>query len=195
MMFEIALGLVVGYLAGSIPFGLLLSKIAGLGDIRTIGSGNIGATNVLRTGNKSVALATLILDALKAALPILAFSHMEHAGFAAALGAFLGHVFPVWLKFHGGKGIAVYLGASLALSPLAGFVFVASWIASAVIWRTSSLSALIACVITPIALAVLGQPNGAFVFTLMSALAFWAHRDNIKRIRSGTESRIGQKSD
>lgn len=197
VIIELAIGLAIGYGLGSIPFGLLFSAASGLGDIRQIGSGNIGATNVLRTGRKSVALATLLADALKAALPILLLTAhgLHQAAYASAVGAFLGHVFPVWLKFKGGKGIAVYLGASFALSPIAGGVFVFSWLASAGIWRISSLSALVACIATPLSLIMIGLTPLALVFALMSLLAIWTHRGNIQRIRAGTEPKIGEKAD
>ena len=186
-------GLAIGYLFGSIPFGLILSRAAGLGDIRTIGSGNIGATNVLRTGNKGLAAATLTLDALKATAAVLLTDHWYGLApaHAAALGAFLGHVFPVWLGFKGGKGVATYLGGLFGLAWPAAFVFCAVWLTVAALWRMSSLSALAACLAAPLSLLQMGQPVAAGEFALMTALLLWFHRANIARLRAGTEPKIG----
>ena len=189
-----AIGLAIGYLAGSIPFGLILTRLAGLGDVRKIGSGNIGATNVLRTGRKGLAAATLVCDALKAAIAIWLCGHLlgPEAAAGAALGAFLGHLFPVWLGFRGGKGIAVYVGALLAVSLWGLLAFAVAWLGVAFATRYSSLAALVATLAAPVALALAGLAWPMVVtFALMSALAWWAHRANIARLRSGAESRIG----
>ncbi|MBB1090547.1 glycerol-3-phosphate 1-O-acyltransferase PlsY [Rhodopseudomonas pseudopalustris] len=187
--------LVLGYLFGSIPFGLILTRIAGTEDLRSIGSGNIGATNVLRTGRKGLAAATLLLDALKgtAAVLIAAGFGGAEAAMLAALGAFLGHLFPVWLKFKGGKGVAVYIGVLLGLFWPAALVFCVLWLATAYTTRYSSLSALVAAFITPIFLWWFGHPTMASLFAVLTLLLFWMHRENIKRLQSGTESRIGEK--
>ena len=190
--------LLLGYLLGSAPFGLLLVRFAGLGDVRDIGSGNIGTTNVLRTGRKDLAAATLVLDALKGAVAVglaaLLFEasavHMALAG----LGAFLGHCFPVWLRFRGGKGVATYLGTMLAFDWRAGIAVVIVWLLCAAVTRYSSLSALCAALVTPAVLFVLGDFAFGLGAAAMTAVVFWRHRENIERLRAGTESRIGQKS-
>ncbi|MCG7503826.1 glycerol-3-phosphate 1-O-acyltransferase PlsY [Mesorhizobium retamae] len=185
---------IVGYLCGSIPFGLLLTRAAGLGDVRSIGSGNIGATNVLRTGNKGLAAATLVLDALKGTIPALIFaSYGAEAGAMAGVGAFIGHIFPVWLGFKGGKGVATYLGVLIGLAWQVALIFAAVWLAMAVLFRYSSLAALVTCVVVPIALFFLGHAQYALAFALMSVLIFYKHRANIERLRAGTEGRIGAK--
>ncbi|MDK1376188.1 MULTISPECIES: glycerol-3-phosphate 1-O-acyltransferase PlsY [unclassified Sinorhizobium] len=186
--------LVFGYLLGSIPFGLILTRMAGLGDVRKIGSGNIGATNVLRTGNKKLAAATLLLDALKgtAAAAIASIWGIE-AGVAAGLAAFLGHLYPVWLSFKGGKGVATYIGVLLGLAPVMVLVFGAIWLATAKITRYSSLSALTATAITPVALYAAGYGKVALLFAIMTVITWIKHRANIQRLLSGTESRIGEK--
>ncbi len=186
--------LIFGYLLGSIPFGLLLTRMAGLGDVRSIGSGNIGATNVLRTGNKKLAAATLILDALKGTAAVLiAGRYGEPAALAAGLGAFLGHLFPVWIGFKGGKGVATYLGVLIGLAWPGALVFAAVWIVSALLTRYSSLSALIACALVPVTLYFKGDHAVAGLFVLLSALVFVKHKANIARLLNGTESRIGSK--
>ncbi|WP_018239425.1 glycerol-3-phosphate 1-O-acyltransferase PlsY [Ensifer sp. BR816] len=186
--------LAFGYLLGSIPFGLILTRMAGLGDVRKIGSGNIGATNVLRTGNKKLAAATLLLDALKGtAAAAIASAWGVEAGIAAGLAAFLGHLFPVWLSFKGGKGVATYIGILLGLAPLMVPAFAAIWLASAKITRYSSLSALVATAVMPIALYATGYGKVALVFALMTVITWIKHRANIQRLLSGTESRIGEK--
>jgi len=186
--------LIVGYLCGSIPFGLLLTRAAGLGDVRAIGSGNIGATNVLRTGNKGLAAATLVLDALKGAIPaLIAVRYGVGAGALAGFGAFVGHLFPVWLGFKGGKGVATYLGVLIGLAWNIALVFAAVWLIMAVIFRYSSLAALTACVVVPVALYLTGQNQFAITFLIMSALVFYRHRANIERLMAGTEGRIGAK--
>jgi len=188
------LALFAGYLCGSIPFGLLLTQAAGLGDVRKIGSGNIGATNVLRTGSKGLAAATLLLDALKGTLPaLLAARYGAEAGAIAGAGALLGHVFPVWLGFKGGKGVATYIGVLAALAWQVALVFAAVWLVMATIFRYSSLAALVACTVVPVALYVRDLPQFALAFLLMSLLVFYKHRANIERLLAGTESKIGAK--
>jgi glycerol-3-phosphate acyltransferase PlsY len=184
--------LLVGYLLGSVPFGLLLTRFAGLGDIRNVGSGNIGATNVLRTGRKGLAAATLIGDALKGtAAVLLGAAYGPNTAVLAALGAFLGHLFPVWLGFRGGKGVATFLGCLLGLKPLAAILFAAIWLAVAFLTRYSSASALAASAATPIILWFLGERQMAELFILLAALLWWKHRENIRRLLSGSEGRIG----
>jgi len=184
--------LAFGYLLGSIPFGLILTRMAGLGDVRSIGSGNIGATNVLRTGNKKLAAATLLGDALKGTIAVVIASQWgPDTAVCAALGAFLGHNFPVWLKFKGGKGVATYLGILLAMYWPVMLIFTVVWLATAYLTRYSSLSALVAGVVTPIALALFGQWQTAELFAVMTALLFYSHRANIGRLLRGEESRIG----
>ncbi len=188
-----------GYLLGSIPFGLIITKLGGLGDIRAIGSGNIGTTNVLRTGRKDLAALTLICDALKGTIAVLAvawWAGEDLAPFAilAGLGAFLGHVFPVWLRFKGGKGVATYIGVLIALAWPVVFIFAAVWIAVAWATRYSSLAALAAAVAVPVALWFLVDTHVALLFTGLSALLIALHHQNIRRLLAGTEGRIGQKS-
>jgi acyl phosphate:glycerol-3-phosphate acyltransferase len=187
--------LVLGYLFGSIPFGLILTRLAGTADIRSIGSGNIGATNVLRTGRKGLAAATLICDMLKGTVAVILSGYFggPDAAMLAALGAFLGHLFPVWLKFKGGKGVAVYIGVLIGLFPPAAVVFCVVWLATAFTSRYSSLSALVASFVTPIFLWWFGHPALASLFVVMTLLLFYMHRENIKRLQAGTEGRIGQK--
>jgi glycerol-3-phosphate acyltransferase PlsY len=186
---------ILGYLLGSIPFGLVLTRLAGTQDLRSIGSGNIGATNVLRTGRKGLAAATLLLDMLKgtAAVIIAAYFGNAEAAMLAGLGAFLGHLFPVWLKFKGGKGVAVYIGILIGLFWPGAIVFCAVWLITAVISRYSSLSALMASVVTPIFLWWFSHATLAMLFALLSLLLIYMHRENIRRLRAGTEGRIGQK--
>jgi acyl phosphate:glycerol-3-phosphate acyltransferase len=186
---------VLGYLLGSIPFGLILTKLAGTPDLRSIGSGNIGATNVLRTGRKGLAAATLLLDMLKgtAAVTIAGYYGGPNAAMLAALGAFLGHLFPVWLRFKGGKGVAVYIGVLIGLFWPAAVVFCVVWLATAVTSRYSSLSALVASFLTPFFLWWFGHPALAALFALLTALLFYMHRENIRRLRAGTEGRIGER--
>jgi acyl phosphate:glycerol-3-phosphate acyltransferase len=187
---------VIGYLLGSIPFGLILTRLAGTQDLRSVGSGNIGATNVLRTGRKGLAAATLLLDALKgtAAVVISGYVAGSNAAMLAGLGAFLGHLFPVWLKFRGGKGVAVYIGILLGLFWPGALFFCLLWLATAFTTRYSSLSALVAAFVTPIFLWWFGHLALASLFAVLTLLLFYMHRENIKRLQSGTESRIGQKS-
>ena len=191
---QIVAALAFGYLLGSIPFGLLTTRAAGLGDVRKIGSGNIGATNVLRTGNKGLAAATLLLDALKGTAAVLIASRSGvELGYAAGLGAFLGHLFPVWLGFKGGKGVATYIGVLAALAWKVALIFAVVWIAMAAIFRYSSLAALIAAIAVPIALYFMGTVDMAALFAVMSLIVIVKHRANIQRLLSGTESRIGSK--
>jgi glycerol-3-phosphate acyltransferase PlsY len=186
---------VLGYLLGSIPFGLLLTRLAGTQDLRTIGSGNIGATNVLRTGRKSLAAATLIGDMLKGTVAVILACYFggPNAAMLAALGAFLGHLFPVGLKFKGGKGVATYLGVLLGLFWPGALVFAVLWLATAFTSRYSSLSALVAAFVTPIFLWWFGHAALASLFAVLTLLLFYTHRENIKRLQAGTEGKIGAK--
>ena len=194
MTYGPVVALVFGYLLGSIPFGLLITRAAGLGDVRKIGSGNIGATNVLRTGNKGLAAATLVLDALKGTVAVLIASHYApELGLWAGLGAFLGHLFPVWLGFKGGKGVATYLGVLIGLAWQVAVIFAVVWLAVAFLFRFSSLAALIAAVVVPIALYFLSTPQIAGLFVVMSIIVFIKHRANISRLLAGTEGKIGAK--
>jgi glycerol-3-phosphate acyltransferase PlsY len=196
---EVALpaAILVGYLLGSIPFGLILTRLAGGGDIRAVGSGNIGATNVLRTGRKGLAAATLLGDMLKGTAAVLIAGSAagpqaaNPAMMAAALGAFLGHLFPVWLKFKGGKGVATYIGVLLGLFWPGAVAFCVVWLATAFASRYSSLSALVASAVTPIALYWFGHPPLAVLFLILTALLWYMHRPNIQRLMNGTEGRIG----
>ncbi len=212
----------LGYLLGSIPFGLLLTRAAGLGDIRKLGSGNIGATNVLRTGNKKLAAATLLLDGLKGTAAVVATSYLGawflarqfHAAavaqstnfalvapdgllpFAAAggLGAFMGHIYPIWLQFKGGKGVATYIGVLFGLAPPAGLAFCLIWLAVAAVTRISSLSALVASLVTPAMVWTMGAPNVAIMLMPMTVLLLYKHWPNIQRLTKGEEPKIGAKS-
>lgn len=186
--------LVFGYLCGSIPFGILLTKAFGAGDLRSIGSGNIGATNVLRTGRKDLAAATLLLDALKGTVAVLVAGRFgETAAMAAALGAFIGHLYPAWLNFRGGKGVATFLGVIVALDWRAALAFAIVWLAVAFATRYSSLAALVASVATWVALLLLGQSSLAALTFFLVCVLWWKHRENILRLRTGTEGKIGQK--
>jgi glycerol-3-phosphate acyltransferase PlsY len=189
------LAFIIGYLLGSIPFGLVLTKLAGTEDLRSIGSGNIGATNVLRTGRKGLAAATLLLDALKGTVAVIVSGYFAgaEAAMLAGLGAFIGHLFPAWLKFKGGKGVAVYIGILIGLLWPAAVLFCALWLVTAVISRYSSLSALVASFVTPIFLWWFGHPALAALFALLTVLLFYMHRANISRLMAGTEGKIGQK--
>jgi len=196
MMLPLALAL--GYLLGSNPFGLVITKMAGLGDIRTIGSGNIGATNVLRTGRKDLALATLVLDSGKGAIAVVLIGLITNWAEApmavAGAAAFLGHCFPVWLKFKGGKGVATFLGTLLALNFLAGLIACAVWLLTAFISRISSLSALVAAALSPLIIYVgFGETVTALAVLFMTVLIFIRHRTNIERLMAGTEPKIGGK--
>src|SRR5438045_1525394 len=185
----------LGYLLGSIPFGLVLTRLAGTEDLRSIGSGSIGATNVLRTGSKALAVATLLGDALKGTLAVVIAGYYggPNAAMLAGLGAFLGHLYPVWLKFRGGKGIATYIGVLIGLFWPAAIVFCVMWLATAFTTRDSSLSALCAAFVTPLFLWWFGHPALASQFVVMTLLTFYTHRENIKRLQAGTEGKIGEK--
>ena len=199
----LTLGLVAigGYLLGSIPFGVVLTRAAGAGDVRNIGSGNIGATNVLRTGRKDLAIATLILDAGKGAVALLIAKYLlgglsEHAqiaGTVAGGAAFLGHLFPVWLGFKGGKGVATFLGTLLALAWPVGLAACATWAATAFLIRISSLSALVAAASVALWMWLLGQPQMIALGLVLAALVIWRHKANIQRLLAGTEPKIGKK--
>ena len=185
----------IGYLLGSIPFGMILTRLAGTQDLRTIGSGNIGATNVLRTGNKGLAAATLIGDMLKGTVAVIIAGSIDgpNAAMLAALGAFLGHLFPVWLRFRGGKGVATYIGVLLGLFWPAALIFAVIWIGTATTTRYSSLSALVAAFVTPLFLWWFGHNALASLFAVLTLLLFYMHRENIKRLQAGTEGKIGEK--
>lgn len=192
---------IVGYLLGSIPFGLILTRLVGLGDVRNIGSGNIGATNVLRTGHKGLAALTLLLDALKGTLAVFAgyaigsrFGLAIDGALLAGLAAFLGHIFPVWLGFKGGKGVATYIGVIGGLFWPGALIFCGVWLATAFLTRYSSASALIASVLTPLLLLTLGQIPEALLALLMTLLLLWKHEGNIRRLLKGEEPRIGAKA-
>ena len=189
----VALAFAFGYLLGSIPFGLILTRVAGAPDVRTIGSGNIGATNVLRTGRKGLAAATLVCDMLKGTAAVLATAYYagHEAALVAGLGAFLGHLFPVWLKFKGGKGVATYIGLLLGLYWPSALIFCAVWLAVAGLSRYSSLSALIASAMTPLGLWFLDQPDAAVLFLALTVMLWIKHRANIARLLNGTEGKIG----
>ncbi|MGA1209781.1 MAG: glycerol-3-phosphate 1-O-acyltransferase PlsY [Gemmobacter sp.] len=190
-----ALVAIAGYLMGSVPFGILMARAFGLGDLRKVGSGNIGATNVLRTGNRTAAALTLGLDAAKGAAAVLiarAAGLAEDAAALAGLAAFLGHLFPVWIGFRGGKGVATFLGTLLALAPLAGVAACATWLVTAAVFRISSLSALVAAALAPLYMLALGE-GGVLAAALMAALVYVRHGANIARLRAGTEPRIGAK--
>ena len=193
--FPAVLCTVLGYLSGSVPYGLILTRMAGLGDVRSIGSGNIGATNVLRTGNKGLAAATLILDAIKGTVPALLALHFfgVEGGVIAGFFAFLGHIFPVWLGFKGGKGVATYIGVTFGLDWRMGVLFLLVWIATAAVSRYSSLSALVATIVIPIVEWVVDDHKIAVLAAVMSVIAWIKHRANIQRLLSGTESKIGKK--
>lgn len=186
---------VLAYLLGSVPFGLVITRALGLGDLRKIGSGNIGATNVLRTGNKPAAVATLILDAGKGGIAVLIARAMvgNDAAQLAGLAAFLGHLFPVWLNFKGGKGVATFLGTLLALVWPVGLAACASWLLAAVIGRISSLAALVAAASSTLWMLVFGQGQMMILGIILTLLVYWRHAPNIKRLKAGTEPKIGKK--
>lgn len=194
-MEAILAALILGYLLGSIPFGLILTKVAGTADLRTVGSGNIGATNVLRTGRKGLAAATLIGDLLKGTLAVLIAAHFlgHEAAMVAGFGAFIGHLFPVWLRFRGGKGVATYIGVLLGLFWPAALAFCSIWLGVALVFRYSSLAALIASAVIPPALFWSQQPALAALFAVLSVLLWTMHRPNIRRLLDGTEGKIGAK--
>ncbi len=191
----------LGYLLGSIPFGFLLTRLAGLGDIRRLGSGNIGATNVLRTGHKALAALTLLLDALKGTAAVLLGHEVGAAGgiailasLLAGLGAFIGHLFPAWLGFRGGKGVATYIGVLAGVYWQGAVIFCAIWLAVALLWRYSSLAAVAASAVTPVALWMLEARPAALLAVLMTLLLLWKHRPNITRLMRGEEPKIGAKA-
>jgi acyl phosphate:glycerol-3-phosphate acyltransferase len=187
--------LILGYLLGSIPFGLFFAFASGAGDVRKVGSGNIGATNVLRTGKKWAAAATLLCDGLKGAAGVLIARAFLPPGceIFAALAAVLGHIFPVWLRFRGGKGVATFLGVTIALYWPVGLLVAGTWLLAAAIWRISSLSALIAVGLSPVYFDLSGQQGYAPLAALLAALIFFTHRGNIRRLLRGEEPRIGSK--
>ncbi|MDG1130573.1 glycerol-3-phosphate 1-O-acyltransferase PlsY [Seohaeicola saemankumensis] len=186
---------VIGYLLGSVPFGMVLTRVMGLGNLRDIGSGNIGATNVLRTGSKTAAALTLLLDGGKGAFAVLLARAMagEDAAQIAGLAAMLGHCYPVWLRFKGGKGVATYIGLVLALAWPVGLAVCATWLVAAAASRTSSLAALAAAALSTFWMVLLGQGHALVLGALLTLLIFWRHRANITRLRAGTEPKIGQK--
>ncbi|WGW04807.1 glycerol-3-phosphate 1-O-acyltransferase PlsY [Tropicibacter oceani] len=194
-MLSLILWIVIGYLLGTIPFGIVISRAMGLGDLRKIGSGNIGATNVLRTGNKGAAAATLVLDGFKGALAVLLALWLAPEGVAkwAGLAALVGHCYPVWLRFKGGKGVATYLGVVLALSWPVGLLCCATWLFAAVISRISSVGALTAAMSTTVWMFMMARVDLLVMGTLMTALIYWRHRANLARLREGTEPKIGKK--
>jgi glycerol-3-phosphate acyltransferase PlsY len=191
-----ALAILLGYLAGSIPFGVILTRLFGAGDLRQIGSGNIGATNVLRTGRKGLAAATLLLDLAKGAAAVC-IARMVDPGLAliAGTGAFFGHLFPVWLGFKGGKGVATMLGIALALDWRVGLVFAVGWLGTLAITRVSSLSGMAAALSAPIAAMAFGRFPEAVMLLALALMVVWKHSDNIKRLMAGTEPKVGQKSE
>ncbi|QIL02131.1 glycerol-3-phosphate 1-O-acyltransferase PlsY [Sphingomonas sinipercae] len=196
MSSELLIALAIGYLFGSIPFGLVLTRLAGKGDVRDIGSGNIGATNVLRTGSKPLAALTLVLDCLKATAAILLARALigDEAALFAAAGAMIGHLYPVWLKFRGGKGVATLLGVLIPLLPIAAAVYAAVWILLLLTIRISSVAGIAAAVSAPITAAILGND---LLFPLLlgfALLILWKHRENILRLKDGTEPRVGRKT-
>ena len=181
---------IASYLMGSIPFGLILTKLFLNKDIRKIGSGNIGATNALRTGNKLIGYSTLVLDIAKAILPVIYVKiNYPDLIYVASLCAFLGHVFPIWLKFKGGKGVATYVGILFSINIILGLVFVASWVFIFLLSRYSSLSSIIASILVPIYILITGQINDAIFFAIMFILIFFTHRENIKRLKNKEESK------
>ncbi|KTE25569.1 glycerol-3-phosphate acyltransferase [Sphingopyxis sp. H071] len=190
----------MGYLLGSIPFGIILTRLFGAGDLRQIGSGNIGATNVLRTGRKELAAATLILDGAKGAVAVFLARHFvpelgQDGAMIAGAAAMIGHCYPVWLKFRGGKGVATLLGLSLALAWPIGVVFAVVWLAAALLSRISSLGGIVGAVSAPVAALALGYPVYAIGLAGLAVIVLWRHRENISRLRAGTEPRIGAKKD
>ena len=193
------LALLAGYFLGSIPFGVLLTRAAGAGDLRTIGSGNIGATNVLRTGRKGLAAATLLLDGAKGAVAVLLVRHFSSDLAAAdlsalaAVGAFFGHCYPVWLRFRGGKGVATLLGLALALSWPCGVIFAIVWLVAALVTRFSSVGGMAAAISTPVSAAFFGAFGLVLLFLAFALVVLWKHRANLERLLAGTEPRIGRK--
>lgn len=195
MTAETLLALAIGYLLGAIPFGLILTRLSGKGDIRAIGSGNIGATNVLRTGSKGLAAATLILDAAKGAAAVLLVRY-SLPGFeiAAAAGALVGHLYPAWLRFRGGKGVATLLGILIPLFPLAAIVYAVAWIALLLLLRISSVAGMAAAASAPLTAIATGHRELVPALAAFALLVLWKHRENIARLRAGTEPRVGRKT-
>ena len=192
---EWILPLFAGYALGSVPFGLILTRLTGAGDLRAIGSGNIGATNVLRTGRKGLAAATLLLDMLKGLAAVtIAWRFWPEGAAMAAMGAVVGHCFPVWLKFKGGKGVATLMGVSLGLAWPIGAVYAATWLGILALTRVSSLAGMSAAVAAPIAALALGRPSFVPALAALALLVIWLHRANIARLRAGTEPRVGTKT-
>ncbi|MGH6653360.1 MAG: glycerol-3-phosphate 1-O-acyltransferase PlsY [Sphingopyxis sp.] len=192
----ITLLIAAGYLLGSIPFGVILTRMFGAGDLRQIGSGNIGATNVLRTGRKGLAAATLILDGAKGAVAVLLARHFfpdtgHHGAMVAGAAAMIGHCYPVWLKFRGGKGVATLLGLSLALAWPIGLVFAGVWLGTVLLLRISSLGGMLGAVAAPLAALALGYRVYAIGLAGLALIVLWRHRENIARLRAGTEPRVG----
>lgn len=184
--------LAVGYLLGSIPFGLVLTRLSGRGDLREIGSGNIGATNVLRTGSKGLAALTLLLDAAKgAAAVIIAQTFWPEGEFHAAAGALIGHLYPVWLRFRGGKGVATLLGVIAPLLPIAAIIYALLWVGMLLVWRISSVAGITAAGSAPVTAALMGERALFPMFLLFAILIVWKHRENLLRLKQGTEPRIG----
>ncbi len=193
-MTQLILWAVIGYLMGSVPFGMIIARVMGLGNLRSIGSGNIGATNVLRTGNKAAAALTLIFDAAKGAVAVLLARSLagEDAAQIAALTAFLGHCFPVWLGFKGGKGVATFLGLWLALDWRVGVACCLSWLVAAAIWRISSVGALAAAALLTVWIVVLTDGATFILGIILTLLVYWRHSANVARIKAGTEPKIGK---
>ncbi|MGV3456779.1 glycerol-3-phosphate 1-O-acyltransferase PlsY [Sphingomonas sp.] len=188
------LAIALGYLLGAIPFGVILTSLAGAGDLRQIGSGNIGATNVLRTGRKGLAAATLLLDLLKGAAAVwLAQALWPGLGMLAAAGAFVGHCYPVWLKFKGGKGVATLMGIVLALHWPSGLVFAVVWLGLLATLRISSVAGMAAAISAPVSAAVMNRFNLVLLLVVLALIVLWKHRENIERLMAGTEPRIGRK--
>jgi glycerol-3-phosphate acyltransferase PlsY len=196
MRTELLLALALGYLLGSIPFGLVLTRLAGKGDVRDIGSGNIGATNVLRTGSKPLAALTLILDCLKATAAILIARKLWPGteNFAAA-GALVGHLYPIWLKFKGGKGVATLLGILIPLLPVGAAIYAAVWIGLLLLVRISSVAGMIAALSAPVSAAILGEQLLLPMFLAFALLVVWKHKANIARLKAGTEPKVGKKTE
>lgn len=191
MTVELLLALAIGYLLGSIPFGLLLMRVAGMGDVRDVGSGNIGATNVMRAGGRGLAAATLVLDALKGASAVLIASELWPGSEAfAAAGALIGHLYPVWLKLRGGKGVATLLGILIPLFPLGAAIYAGVWVLALLVTRISSVAGIAAAISAPVSAAVFGGDRMFPMLLAFALLVVWRHRDNIARLRAGTESRV-----
>ncbi len=196
MTFMSAIAFAIGYALGSIPFAYLVTRLFGLGDIRNVGSGNVGTTNVLRTGNKLAAALTLVGDVGKGVVAVLLAKEFgDWPAMAAALGAFVGHIFPVWLNFKGGKGVATYLGILAALNLPVALITAATWIITALVARISSLSALVAAALSPLYMLLIGPAPYAIGAAILAALIFVTHRENIARLMAGIEPRIGQKKE